>query len=353
MPRLKVYNDLRCFAHNGGFGSMQRLTRKFMDVESVPAKDADVGLFWNDSITTPEEMRAFPGRKAVYLSSNYTKAFSGHAGSYFFDWLGERTRGVVAEADAIAHTSFAHRCFFLQYIAPTAGGKPSHIFSPMFDPAVYYPAPARPQPLRVVAVALWRDWHRWITIFQAFAVVLRKVPSARLIMGGGYMGQETHRKFPCKDVEYQQRSLAEEYHILDSIDWTKPQVDGFDAQANAIAETYRQGNVFIHAYHADWGTFTCVEALASGLPVVCGDNGGLPEFAGDCAAVYKYGAGYDSPTMPTPNPAEVAERILQAYAGGEPLRQRCIARAKQFEAATVCKGLEGFLRKVADGKAPA
>ena len=347
MPRLKVFNDARCECHNGGFGSLQRLTRCFMDVENVQASDAEVGLFWNDAITTPEEIRAFPRRKVVYLSGNYTKAFSGRKGSYFGDWLEERTRGVIDAADATAHTSYAHREFILKYVAPQAATKPFYVFPPMFDPAVFHPAAERPAPLRVVAVALWRDWHRWIAIFQAFAVVLRKVPSARLVMGGGYMGRETHREYPCIDVEYQQRSLAEEYHILDAIDWTKPQVDGADAQANAIAETYRSGNVFVHAYFADWGTFTLIEALASGLPAVCGDNGGLPEFAGDCAFIYKYGAGYDSPTMPPPNPNEVAERILQAYAGGDDLKLRCIERAKRFEAATVCRGLQQFLEGIA------
>jgi len=347
MAKLKVFNDLRCTEHNGGFGSMQRLTRRFLDVDNVPAADADVGLFWNDAITTPEEIRAFPRKKVVYLSANYTKAFSGHKGSYFGDWLEERTRGVIDASDATSHTSYAHRQFVLQYVAPQAATKPFCVFPPMYDPAVFHPAPMRHSGLRVVATALWRDWHRWITIFQSFAVVLRKVPSAKLIMGGGYMCAETNRKFPCNDVPYQQRSLAEEYHILDAIEWRQPTVDGFDAQNQVIAETYRQGNVFVHAYFADWGTFTCIEALASGLPVVCGDNGGLPEFAGDCAFIYKYGAGYDAPTMPPPNPTEVAAKILEAYAGGDALKERCIARAKQFEAENVCRGLQQFLEGVA------
>jgi glycosyltransferase involved in cell wall biosynthesis len=198
-----------------------------------------------------------------------------------------------------------------------------------------------------VATALWRDWHRWITIFQAFAIVLRKMPSAKLIMGGGYMCPETHREFPCPDVRYMQKSVAEEYHILDAIEWREPLASTHEAQNELIAETYRQGNVFVHAYFADWGTYTCIEALASGLPVVCGDNGGLPEFAADCAFIYKYGAGYDSPTLPPPNPSEVAERILQAYAGGDELKVRCMQRAKQFEASVVCRGLQQFLEGVA------
>ena len=347
--RLRVFNDMRCLDHPGGFGSMMRLTQRFLDVDSVTASDADVALFWNDALTTAEQIRAFPRRKVLYLSSNFTPAFVGQPGSYF-DRFNRTTADLVAEADAISHTSFAHRQFFLQYICPSAAGKPSHVFPPMYDPAVFHPAPTPIGGLRVVAVALWRDWHRWITVFNAFAIVLRKVPSARLIIGGGYMGADANRRFPG-NVHEAQRAVAEELHIYDAIDWrpTGGQGGGRAQEEANLAETYRQGNVFVHAYFADWGTFTCIEALASGLPVVCGDNGGLPEFAGDCARIFKYGAGYDSPTMPIPNPNEVAEKILQAYAGGEALRDRCIARAKQFEAENVCRGLQQFLEGIARG----
>ena len=37
-------------------------------------------------------------------------------------------------------------------------------------------------------------------------------------------------------------------------------------------------------------------------------------------------------------------------AGGDALRERCIARARQFEAKNVCAGLEKFLREVAERK---
>lgn len=348
MPRLKLFNDMRCLEHPGGFGSMMRLTRRFLDVDSVPAKAADVALSWNDGITTPADIRAFPGPKVLYLSSNWTPAFCARPDSYF-SVFNRTTRELVAEADATVHTSFAHRQFMLCYLCPEAANKPYSIFPPMYDPRGFYPAPERPQALRVVAIALWRDWMRWLTIFQAFAIVLRKVPAARLIVGGGYMGADIHRQFNVNIMDAQ-RSLAEELHIADAVDW-RPAPGEFsrEGQDKFIAGTYRQGNVFVHAYHADWGTFTCIEALASGLPVVCGDNGGLPEFAGDCGYIYRYGAGYDSPTMPCPNPAEVAERIIQAYAGGDALRERCIARARQFEAKTVCAGLEKFLREVARG----
>jgi len=344
--RLKLFNDMRCLDHPGGFGSMQRLTQRFLDVDSVPFNEADMALFWNDALTTADQIRAFPRKKVLYLSSNFTPAFVGQAGSYF-DRFNKTTADLVACADALSHTSYAHRTFFLQSIAPSAAPKPFHVFPPMFDPTVFHPAPHRFSGLRVVAVALWRDWHRWITVFQAFAIVLRKMPSARLIIGGGYMGPDANRQHPA-NIQVAQKSYAEELRIFDAIEW-RPTGGGSRAEQDAqIAETYRQGNVFVHGYFADWGTFTCVEALASGLPVVCGDNGGLPEFAGDCGFIYRYGAGYDSLTLPPPNPNEVAEKILQAYAGGETLRQRCIERAKQFEVYAVCKGLEGFLRSVAD-----
>ena len=343
--KLKVWNDDRCIAHAGGFGSMQRLTHRFLDVNDVCSDEADLVLRWNDALTTVEEMRACPKKQVLYMASNFTDAFSGGSDSYFrkFNWT---TAELVAEADAILHTSLAHREFLLRFIAPDAHSKLWQVFPPMFNPAVFHPAPTRPGPLRVVAVALWRDWHRWITIFQAFSIVLRRMPSARLIVGGGYMGADIHRQFNS-NIQEAQKSFAEELHILDAIDW-RPAVGATHAEQDAhIAETFRMGNVFVHAYFADWGTFTCVEALASGLPVVCGDNGGLPEFAGDCGFQFKYGAGYDSPTMPCPNPAEVAAQILLAYSEGDDLRRRCIARAKQFEAAKVCAALEGFLRKVA------
>jgi len=334
MPSLKLYGDFLALGHRGGIGSLQRLAKRFMPVEWVAEKDARVGLFWNNGQLTPERLASFKGYKVVYGSGNYVPCMCPEGAST--RKFNDLTARVAAVADAFSHTSLAHREFVVGTIAPSLAKKPWAVLPPTFDPATYRPGPPVAE-LRVVAVAFWRDWFRWITIFEAFARVLAKVPGSRLILAGGWL----------PGVMDTQKRVATELNVLKAIDWVYEPDRTCTQEDEIIAAACQRGTVFVHSRFADWGTLTCVEALASGLPVIHGDVGGMPEFVGDCGKKLSFRAPMTSPTLALLDPLEIADAVLELHAKRAELRPLCIERARQFAAPVVYAAYTKWIRECA------
>lgn len=332
----RLYGDFRCLGHRGGFGSMQRLVKAFLPVEWVPA-DArpDVGLFWADGIITPDELAAFPGKKVLYVSATYTPSMA-PPGSVTAE-RNKRYIELAGIADVLCHTSRAHRGYFARGLSEAVKAKPWTVLPPIYDGTIYYPPSQRVKVPVIVSVCLWRDWFRWLTILEAFSFVIRKNPAARLILAGSWIP-------PAKE---NQMAVARELGVHEYVGWHEvTPAPSFRDEEIALAQAYHRGTVFVHTRFADWGTLTCMEAMATGLPVVCGDNGGLPEFGGNAALTVPYGSDYDVPVLPILPPDVVARRILDAHRRRRPMRARALARAKPYEVRTVMPAFLDWIMEV-------
>ena len=129
-----------------------------------------------------------------------------------------------------------------------------------FDPAPSHPAPSgasRSRPgFRVLFVGKLLYWKGLHLAFYAFANLLRTQPEARFtVIGTGGDAHWLHR-------------VAEGLGIAHAVEW----VDGMSRQD--LLQAYADYDVFLFPSLHDSGGMAVLEALASGLPVICLDLGG-------------------------------------------------------------------------------
>jgi glycosyltransferase involved in cell wall biosynthesis len=86
---------------------------------------------------------------------------------------------------------------------------------------------------------------------------------------------------------------------------------------------YRAADLYVHPARADTFPTTVLEAMASGLPVVASDVGGIPE---------QVDPGVTGELVPPGDPAALA-RAIEALFGDEPKRQQFAAAARERAAA--------------------
>lgn len=109
---------------------------------------------------------------------------------------------------------------------------------------------------------------------------------------------------------------------------------GFVPQADLPA-LYRNAGVFVYPSVYEGFGLPPVEAMASGVPVICGDNSSLPEAVGDAAI-----------TVDVRQPSQIAgamERVLASGSLRAEMRARGLARAGQFTWAATAAGLIDIL----------
>ena len=116
---------------------------------------------------------------------------------------------------------------------------------------------SRPGPgFRVLFVGKLLYWKGLHLAFHAFANLLRSQPDARFtVIGTGGDARWLHR-------------VAERLGIAHAIDW----VDGMSR--HELLQAYSDYDVFLFPSLHDSGGMAVLEALASGLPVICLDLGG-------------------------------------------------------------------------------
>ena len=110
--------------------------------------------------------------------------------------------------------------------------------------------------------------------------------------------------------------VALDLQVNDAVNWTGYLSD------EMLASAYRQADVLVHPSLYEGFGLQVVEAMASGLPVVCSRAGSLPEVAGDAALL-----------VDPQDPADIARRVVEVLTrpglAGE-LSEKGIRRAASF-----------------------
>jgi len=119
------------------------------------------------------------------------------------------------------------------------------------------PPDRSPRPPTVVCVAQFRPEKGHDVLLDAFAVVRRQVPDARLVL----VGQG--------ELEEELRARVKSLGLGDSVELTGPVEDVWPYLASA--------DVFALASNSEAYGIAIAEAMAAGLPVVASEVGGIPE----------------------------------------------------------------------------
>jgi glycosyltransferase involved in cell wall biosynthesis len=108
----------------------------------------------------------------------------------------------------------------------------------------------------------------------------------------------------------------------------------------ALAERYREAELFVFASSCENLPNVLLEAMAAGLPIACSDRGPMPEVLGD-------GGIYFNPLHPTEIAAALRRLAADAALRGE-LAAQAHARAQSYSWTTCARDTLDFLRRVVE-----
>lgn len=139
------------------------------------------------------------------------------------------------------------------------------------------------------------------TVLEAFALILGKFPQARLTVAGSGPEDEALKQ------------LADRLDLSSSVDFCGR------LEPDQIIELYREADVLLNASRVDNSPNSLIEALASGVPVVSSNVGGIPDLVEHMQSALLVEAGA---------PGELAEATLQLL-NDQNLREKLIGQGKQ------------------------
>ena len=134
---------------------------------------------------------------------------------------------------------------------------------------------ASPHPVhRILAVGRVDPIQNWHTLIKAFAIVVKQVPDAQLILVGPSQFSHTHMNLKSN---YQQRlfKLCRELNLTDRVIFTGP------VYGEELKNAYTSSGIFV--YIIPYGCYgrTHIEAAAFGKPIVSTPVGIVPDLVGD------------------------------------------------------------------------
>jgi glycosyltransferase involved in cell wall biosynthesis len=158
------------------------------------------------------------------------------------------------------------------------------------------------------------------TAIEAFARLRQRHPQARLTIAGS--GPDAARlRALCE-----QRGLSNDVHFTGRLD------------RDAMAALYRQADVVLNPSHADNMPNSLLEAMASGVPVVSTNVGGVPYMVRDGETALLVPPG-DAPAM-----AAAAERLLADAALWQQLAAAGLAEVRRYTWPQVAPELAALYR---------
>ncbi|HEX6098474.1 MAG TPA: glycosyltransferase family 4 protein [Thermoanaerobaculia bacterium] len=238
---------------------------------------------------------------------------------------GERWKGLNAPLEfLVEHADFVfYQSSFGRRMCDALLGHrqgPAEVLPNAVDTDRFHPAAADPAPgeLRVLLGGTQYREYRLRRALEAFAIVARRRPDARLWVTG--------RLKWLPDLDEARRcaeTWCRELGIADRVDFLGPY-----RQEDAPG-IFRRAHVLLHTMALDCCPTVVLEAMASGLPVVYGASGGVPELVGANAGV-GIPLDDDLEQLRVPDAAALAEAILIAAERkqelGEAGRQRAVER---------------------------
>ncbi len=207
-------------------------------------------------------------------------------------WL----NATLKQADYIVYQSRFCQVGAEQFLAPPK--VPWEVLHNPVDIALFTPTALslKPKNLTLLLGGNQNQRYRLELALRIFKIVLQENPDARLIVTGGLWEPEDEALSWTKN-------FLQEHNLTEKVTFT-----GKYSQKRAPA-IFSQAHILLHTQYNDASPTLVLEALASGLPVVYIDSGGVPELVAD--------AGIGIPVEPSweqinlPDPQDMAEAVLQ------------------------------------------
>lgn len=223
----------------------------------------------------------------------------GEAGSFFdaqFRWV----KPTLARASGVVVPSGFLEAVFAMWNVRT------EIVPNIIDLSRFRPAQDRKRGCHLIVTRNLEDIYDLPTALRAFTAIRRVHPNARLTVAGSGPRLEELRK------------LCVELQIADAVQFTGR------LENDKIAELYRDADLLLNPSLADNMPISLLEAMASGVPIVSTDVGGIPYLVED---------GKSAMLVPPHQPDEMAAcalRILADRALAERLRIAGLEMARRY-----------------------
>jgi glycosyltransferase involved in cell wall biosynthesis len=165
-------------------------------------------------------------------------------------------------------------------------GVPAEIVPNIIDLARFRPDPSRPPGHHAIVTRNLEDIYDIPTALRAFNDVRRRHPDATLTVAG------SGPALPALEA------LARELGVADAVRFTG-RLDN-----ERIAELYRSADLLVNPSTVDNMPISLLEAMASGIPIVSTDVGGIPHIVEN---------GKSALLVPARDPAAMAAAILRVF----------------------------------------
>jgi glycosyltransferase involved in cell wall biosynthesis len=270
---------------------------------------ANSGWAWHLFAAPAVWLAALRGKPAII---NYR---GGEADSFFatqFHWV----KPTLARATAIIVPSG-----FLEAVFAKRGVKTETVPN-IIDLSRFRPAEARSAQCHLIVTRNLEDIYDIPTALRAFALILKDQPHARLTVAGSgprLAGLE---------------ALCDELQIAEAVRFTG-RLDN-----EHMADLYRDADLLLNPSLADNMPISLLEAMASGVPIVSTDVGGIP---------YLVEHGVSAMLVPPEQPEAMAAsalRVLDDPALAARLRDAGLARARRYTWPLVSERLFAMYVKV-------
>ena len=204
-------------------------------------------------------------------------------------------------------------------------GMAAEIVPNVVDLSEFHPAPIVPSDLRIVVTRNLERIYDVATAIRALAIVKTHERDAAMTVAGSGPERATLE------------ALARELGVADAVRFTGR------LDHSKLPELYREASVALNPSRVDNTPNSLLEALASGVPIVSTDVGGVPHLvAHEKTALL----------VPHGNPAAMADAVLRLYHDhtlAKRLRSEGLAYVQQFAWRHVREGLLSAYRRAASG----
>jgi glycosyltransferase involved in cell wall biosynthesis len=204
---------------------------------------------------------------------------------------------ILTQADYIVYQSHFCRIGAERFLSPP--NVPAEVLYNPVDTNQFTPRAFSFNPKQLVLILGGNQHHRYRfeLAAQTLKVLTRQYPAAKLIVTG---------RLWDKDAIAPAQQILRDLELTESVTFT-----GGYTQAQA-PQIFNQAHILLHTQYNDASPSLVLEAMASGLPVVYVDSGGVPEMVADAGVGVPVQHSWEQVHLPTPE--AMADAVFQIMA---------------------------------------